>query len=89
LFAANAAAMRALVEDLRSKIAAIETGGTEEARRRLPDVANRCRASGCGHCSTRACPFSNSRSSPPMECMTVRFLAAGIITGIGRIMGRE
>jgi len=36
LFAANAAAMRALVEDLRSKIAAIETGGTEEARRRHP-----------------------------------------------------
>jgi len=35
-FAANAAAMRALVEDLRSKIAAIETGGTEEARRRHP-----------------------------------------------------
>jgi len=29
LFAANAAAMLALVEDLRSKIAAIETGGTE------------------------------------------------------------
>ena len=36
LFAANAPAMRALVEDLRSKIAAIETGGTEEARRRHP-----------------------------------------------------
>jgi len=28
--------MRAFVEDLRSKIAAIETGGTEEARRRHP-----------------------------------------------------
>jgi 3-methylcrotonyl-CoA carboxylase beta subunit len=33
-FAANAKAMRALVADLREKVAAIEMGGTEEARRR-------------------------------------------------------
>ena len=33
-FAANAEAMRALVADLREKLAAIEMGGTEEARRR-------------------------------------------------------
>ena len=35
-FAANAVTMRSLVEDLRAKVAAIETGGTEEARRRHP-----------------------------------------------------
>ena len=34
VFAANAAAMRALVAELREKGAAIETGGGEEARRR-------------------------------------------------------
>ena len=37
VFAANAAAMRALVEDLRAKVAVIEQGGTEEARRRHLD----------------------------------------------------
>src|SRR5215472_17472544 len=34
VFAANAAAMRALVGDLREKLAAIEEGGGEAARRR-------------------------------------------------------
>jgi 3-methylcrotonyl-CoA carboxylase beta subunit len=34
VFAANAAAMRALVEDLREKVAAIREGGGEAARRR-------------------------------------------------------
>ena len=33
-FAANAEAMRGLVQDLRAKVAAIEQGGSEEARRR-------------------------------------------------------
>jgi len=33
MFAANAAAMRALVEDLREKVAAIRKGGGEAARR--------------------------------------------------------
>ena len=33
-FTANAAAVRGLVADLRDKVAAIEQGGSEEARRR-------------------------------------------------------
>ena len=34
VFAANAAAMRGLVEDLREKVAAVREGGGEAARRR-------------------------------------------------------
>jgi 3-methylcrotonyl-CoA carboxylase beta subunit len=44
VFAANAAAMRALVADLREKVAAIREGGGEAARRRHLARGNCCRA---------------------------------------------
>ena len=88
-FAANAAAMRALVEDLRSKVATIETGGTEEARRRhlgrgklLP--RERVRA-----LLDPGSPFLEFSQLAAYGMYDGEVPAAGIITGIGRIMGRE
>ena len=88
-FAANAAAMRALVEDLRSKVAAIETGGAEEARRRhlgrgklLP--RERVRA-----LLDPGSPFLEFSQLAAYGMYDGEVPAAGIITGIGRIMGRE
>jgi 3-methylcrotonyl-CoA carboxylase beta subunit len=88
-FAANAAAMRALVEDLRSKVAAIETGGAEEARRRhlgrgklLP--RERLRA-----LLDPGSPFLEFSQLAAYGMYDGEVPAAGIITGIGRIMGRE
>src|SRR5467141_183955 len=89
VFAANAAAMRALVAELREKGAAIETGGGEEARRR--------------HLSRgKLLPRERVRAlldpgSPSLELSQLAAYgmydgevpAAGLITVIGRIMGSE
>src|SRR6516165_6891298 len=88
-FVANAAAMRALVADLRAKVAAIETGGTEEARRRhlgrgklLP--RERVRA-----LLDPGSPFLEFSQLAAYGMYDDEVPAAGIITGIGRIMGGE
>src|SRR5262252_1328769 len=88
-FAANAKAMRALVEDLREKLAAIELGGTEEARRRhlgrgklLP--RERVRA-----LLDPGSPFLEFSPLAAHGMYDGEVPAAGIITGIGRIMGVE
>jgi 3-methylcrotonyl-CoA carboxylase beta subunit len=83
-FAANAAAMRALVEDLPAKVAAIKEGGGEGPRCRHP-----------GH--SKLLPFERVRAlldpgSPFLEFAQLgaygngEVPAAGIITGIGRIV---
>jgi 3-methylcrotonyl-CoA carboxylase beta subunit len=56
-FAANAASMRALVADLREKIAVIREG-RGRARRRHLGAANCCRGNGCGRCLIPGRPFS-------------------------------
>jgi len=77
LFQANAAAMRALVEDLRAKVAAVGRGGDEAARARhtaraTPRAASCSRASASPACSTRARPFSRSASLPRSVCTATR-----------------
>src|SRR5215469_4250832 len=69
-FRANDAAMRALVEDLRQRLAAISLGGGEAARQRHL---------GRGKLSPLAGYKVYDEDVP----------AAGIITGIGPVMGRE
>jgi len=88
-FAANAEAMRGLVEDLRAKLAAIEQGGSEEARRRhlgrgklLP--RERVRA-----LLDPGSPFLEFSHLAAYGMYDGEVPAAGIITGIGRIMGHE
>src|SRR5260370_14850973 len=89
VFAANAAAMRALVADLREKGAAIGEGGGEEARRRhlgrgklLP--RERVRA-----LLDPGSPFLELSQLAAYGMYDGEVPAAGLITGIGRIMGRE
>src|ERR1700756_4999662 len=81
--------MRALVEDLRAKVAEIETGGAEEARRRhlgrgklLP--RERVRA-----LLDPGSPFLELSQLAAYGMYDDEVPAAGIVTGIGRIMGRE
>src|SRR5882757_10911675 len=89
VFAANAAAMRGLVADLRERVAAIEEGGGSEARRRhlgrgklLP--RERVRA-----LLDPGSPFLELSQLAAYGMYDGEVPAAGIITGIGRIMGRE
>src|SRR5467141_2792786 len=89
VFAANAAAMEALVADLREKLAAIREGGGEEARRRhlgrgklLP--RERVRA-----LLDPGSPFLEFSQLAAYGMYDGEVPAAGLITGIGRIMGRE
>src|SRR6059058_1323810 len=88
-FAANAATMRALVADLREKVAAVEEGGGEEARRRhlargklLP--RERVRA-----LLDPGSPFLEFSQLAAYGMYDDNIAAAGIITGIGRVSGRE
>src|ERR1700751_4615631 len=89
VFAANAGAMEALGADLREKLAAIREGGGEEARRRhlgreklLP--RERVRA-----LLDPGSPFLEFSQLAAYGMYDGEVPAAGIITGIGRIMGRE
>jgi 3-methylcrotonyl-CoA carboxylase beta subunit len=88
-FAANAAAVRALVADLKEKIANIREGGGEDARRRhlargklLP--RERVRA-----LLDPGSPFLEFSQLAAYGMYDGEVPAAGIITGIGRIMGKE
>ena len=88
-FAANAARMRALVTDLREKVEAIREGGGAEARRRhlargklLP--RERVRA-----LLDPGSPFLELSQLAAFGMYDGEVPAAGLITGIGRIMGRE
>jgi 3-methylcrotonyl-CoA carboxylase beta subunit len=88
-FAANAAAMQALVADLREKVAAIREGGGEEARRR-----HRSRGKLLPRERVRALldpgsPFLELSQLAAYGMYGGEVPAAGIVTGIGRIMGRE
>src|SRR5262249_38390812 len=88
-FAANAAAMRALVADLREKVAASREGGGGAARRRHP-----ARGKLLPHERGRALldPGAPVLELSPLAAYGMydgEVPAAGIVTGIGRIMGRE
>src|SRR5438105_15744056 len=89
VFAANAAAMRALVADLREKVAVIREGGGAEARRRhlgrgklLP--RERVRA-----LLDPGAPFLELSQLAAFGMYDGEVPAAGLVTGIGRIMGKE
>ena len=88
-FAANSAAMRALIADLREKVEAIREGGGPEARRRhlargklLP--RERVRA-----LLDPGSPFLELSQLAAFGMYDGEVPAAGLITGIGRIMGKE
>jgi 3-methylcrotonyl-CoA carboxylase beta subunit len=88
-FRANAAAMRALVEDLRQKLVEVARGGSEEARQRhlargkLParDRINALLDPGT--------PFLEFSHLAAYKMYGGDVPAAGIVTGIGRISDQE
>jgi 3-methylcrotonyl-CoA carboxylase beta subunit len=88
-FEANATRMRGLVSDLRSKIADIARGGGEKARERhlsRGKLLPRDRVDGLLDPGT---PFLELSQLAAHEVYDEPVPAAGILTGIGRVSGRE
>src|ERR1700726_5036887 len=88
-FAANAAAMRALVADLREKVAVIREGGGAEARRRHLGRGKLLPRERVRTLLDPGSPFLELSPLAAFEMYDGAVPAAGIVTGIGRIMGRE
>ncbi len=88
-FAANAAAMRALVADLRSKVSEAELGGGETSRQRhisRGKLLPRDRVAGLIDPGT---PFLELSQLAAYGLYGGDVPSAGIVTGIGRVAGRE
>jgi 3-methylcrotonyl-CoA carboxylase beta subunit len=88
-FAANAAAMRALVADLRDKVAAVREGGGEEARRRHLSRGKLLPRERVRALLDPGSPFLEFSQLGAYGMYDGEVPAAGIITGIGRILGKE
>ena len=88
-FSANAAAMRALVEDLRTQVAHVENGGGENARKRhlaRNKLLPRERVRGL---IDPGSPFLEFSQLAAHGLYDDEVPGAGIVTGIGRVSGRE
>jgi 3-methylcrotonyl-CoA carboxylase beta subunit len=88
-FRANADSMRALVAELREKTAAVEQGGSEEARQKHAargKLLVRDRVSGLLDPDT---PFLELSPLAACEMYDDEVPAGGIITGIGQVAGHE
>ena len=88
-FTANAAAMRELVEDLRARVADMSQGGGEVARKRhlaRNKLLPRDRVVGLIDPGT---PFLELSQLAAYGLYGNEVPSAGIVTGIGRISGRE
>jgi 3-methylcrotonyl-CoA carboxylase beta subunit len=88
-FRANDAAMRGLVADLREKLARVEEGGGEEARRRHLGRGKLLPRERVRLLLDPGSPFLELSPLAAYGMYDGEVPAAGIITGIGRIMGRE
>ncbi|MDR3538140.1 MAG: carboxyl transferase domain-containing protein [Acetobacteraceae bacterium] len=88
-FAANAAAMRALVEDLRTKVAEVQAGGGETARERHLSRGKLLPRERVASLIDPGSPFLELSQLAAYGMYGGDVPAAGIVTGIGRIAGRE
>ncbi len=88
-FRANEAAMRALVEDLRDKSAAIGEGGDEASRKRHMGRGKLLARERVRLLIDPGSPFLELSAFAAYGMYDGAVPAAGIITGIGRIRGRE
>jgi 3-methylcrotonyl-CoA carboxylase beta subunit len=88
-FCGNDAAMRGLVADLREKLATIDEGGGEEARRRHLGRGKLLPRERVRLLLDPGSPFLELSPLAAYGMYDGEVPAAGIITGIGRIMGRE
>src|SRR6185437_1330087 len=88
-FQANAAAMRALLDDLRAKATHVLQGGSESARQKhlaRGKLLARDRVNGL---IDPASPFLEVGQLAAYGMYGENIPSAGIITGVGRVMGRE
>jgi 3-methylcrotonyl-CoA carboxylase beta subunit len=88
-FAANAAAMDALVEDLRAKVALIKQGGGAAARERHLGRGKLLPRDRVMNLIDPGSPFLELSPLAANGMYDGEIHAAGIITGIGRVEGRE
>jgi 3-methylcrotonyl-CoA carboxylase beta subunit len=88
-FRANAAAMRGLVADLQAKLAVVQEGGGEGARRRHLARGKLLPRERVRLLLDPGSPFLELSPLAALGMYDGEVPAAGIITGIGRIMGRE
>jgi len=88
-FAANAAAMRALVADLRDKVAAVAQGGGETARERHRARGKLLPRERVAALIDPGSPFLELSQLAAYGLYNGEVPSAGIVTGIGRVAGRE
>src|SRR6201999_3251628 len=88
-FAANAAAMGALVDDLRAKVAEVSQGGGETARNQHTARGKLLPRERVAALIDPASPFLELSQLAAHGMYGGEVPAAGIITGIGRVSGRE
>ena len=88
-FAANAAAMRALVDDLRSKVAEAELGGGETSRQRHVSRGKLLPRDRVAGLIDPGSPFLEFSQLAAYGMYSGDVASAGIVTGIGRVAGRE
>jgi len=88
-FAANAAAMRATIDDLRAKIDAAEQGGGAAARERHLSRGKLLARDRVGGLIDPGTPFLELSQLAAYDLYGGDVHSAGIITGIGRVSGRE
>ncbi|MET0985497.1 MAG: carboxyl transferase domain-containing protein [Steroidobacteraceae bacterium] len=87
--AANAAAMRELVSDLRSKVRAVMLGGGEQARAKHLARGKLLPRDRVTQLTDLGSPFLELSQLAASGVYEEDVPAAGMITGIGRVVGRE
>ncbi|HUL60564.1 MAG TPA: carboxyl transferase domain-containing protein [Anaeromyxobacteraceae bacterium] len=88
-FRENAAAMGALVADLRARVAAVELGGGERARARHTERGKLLPRDRIRQLLDVGAPFLELSQLAAHGMYGGEVPAAGILTGIGRVSGRE
>ena len=88
-FAANAAALKAAVEDLKAKVADIAVGGSEDARKKHTARGKLLPRERVEQLVDPGSPFLEFSQLAACNMYGNAAPGAGVITGIGRVSGRE
>tara|TARA_Y100000588_G_scaffold182907_1_gene196676 strand:- start:1254 stop:2873 length:1620 start_codon:yes stop_codon:yes gene_type:complete len=88
-FKANDAAMSAIIEDLRLVTAKARLGGEEDARKRHQDRGKMLVRDRIDSLLDPGSPFLELSPLAAYQVYEERVSAAGVVTGVGRIEGRE
>ncbi|MDP1829856.1 MAG: carboxyl transferase domain-containing protein [Archangium sp.] len=88
-FQANAAAMQAIVDDLKAKVAKISEGGGEDARKKHTSRGKLLPRERVNQLLDPGTPFLEFSQLAALGMYDDAAPGAGVITGIGRVAGRE